>query len=167
MVALFSSLRIKIKQATCQRNYVLGGFSVTSYCCHGNSLEYSAEKSYNQNKKHQRYTTTRSGPRHPGSYRDDGFAEAQRAPAAVLPLVLRLVITQSVVLQHDPAILPAVDVVCPLWMEEKRTGNNFFTTRYNIQPLQLQNKRLRLLSQGGKGHSCTLWELREFSPLIT
>lgn len=48
------------------------------------------------------------------SYRDDGFAEAQWAPAPILPLVLRLVITQSVILQHNPAILPAMDVVCPL-----------------------------------------------------
>lgn len=50
------------------------------------------------------------------THSDDSLAEAQRTSAAVLGLVLRLVVAQGVVLQDDPAVLPAVDVVCPLEM---------------------------------------------------
>lgn len=45
---------------------------------------------------------------------DDSLAEAQRPPAAVFPLILRLVIAQSIVFQHDPSVLPSMYVVRPL-----------------------------------------------------
>lgn len=48
------------------------------------------------------------------TYCDDCLTEAQRAPAAVLPFILRLVVTQSIVFQHNPSVLPPVYVICPL-----------------------------------------------------
>lgn len=48
------------------------------------------------------------------TYCDDSFAEAQRAPAAVFPFILRLVVAQGVIFQHDPSVLPSVYVVRPL-----------------------------------------------------
>lgn len=50
------------------------------------------------------------------THSDDSLAEAQRASATVLGLVLRFVVTQGVVLQDDPAVLPSMDIVCPLEM---------------------------------------------------
>lgn len=48
------------------------------------------------------------------TYRDDSFTEAQRAPAAVFPFILRLVVAQRIIFQHDPSVLPSVYVICPL-----------------------------------------------------
>ena len=56
-----------------------------------------------------------------GAYHDERLAEEQRAAAAVLPLILGLVVTQRVVLQGHPAVLPAVDVVGPLGRQESAT----------------------------------------------
>lgn len=52
------------------------------------------------------------------THSDDGLAEAQRASAAVLGLVLRFVVAQGVVFKDDPAVLPSVDIVCPLEMQK-------------------------------------------------
>lgn len=54
---------------------------------------------------------------------DDSLAEAEGTSAAVLGLVLGLVVAQGVVLQDDPAVLPAVDVVGPLEMSKEGQVN--------------------------------------------
>lgn len=48
------------------------------------------------------------------THSDDGLAEAEGTPAAVLGLILRLVVAQRVVLQDHPTVLPTVDVIGPL-----------------------------------------------------
>lgn len=48
------------------------------------------------------------------THSDDSLAEAERTSAAVLGLVLRFVVAQGVVFQDDPAVLPAMDIICPL-----------------------------------------------------
>lgn len=52
------------------------------------------------------------------THSNDSLAEAERTPAAVLSLVLRFVVAQGVVFQHDPAVLPSMDVICPLEMSK-------------------------------------------------
>lgn len=48
------------------------------------------------------------------TYCDDSLAEAQRPPATIFPFILRLVVAQSIIFQHDPSVLPSMYVVCPL-----------------------------------------------------
>lgn len=52
------------------------------------------------------------------THSDDSLAEAERTPAAVLSLVLRFVVAQGVVFQDDPAVLPSMDIICPLEMQK-------------------------------------------------
>lgn len=61
------------------------------------------------------------------THSDNGFAEAEGTPAAVLGLILRLVVAQCVVFEDHPTVLPSMDVICPLREKEKKnTSINIF-----------------------------------------
>lgn len=46
--------------------------------------------------------------------RDDSLAKTNGTSATILCLIFRFVVTQSIVFQNYPTILPPMDVVCPL-----------------------------------------------------
>ena len=61
-----------------------------------------------------------------GTHRDDSLAKTDGASAAILCLIFRLVVTQSIIFQNYPTILPPMNIVCPLEEKKKQKTKSVF-----------------------------------------
>lgn len=55
-----------------------------------------------------------------GTHRDHSLAKTDGSPTAIFCFIFRFVVTQSIIFQNYPTILPSMNIVCPLGIERRK-----------------------------------------------